>query len=215
MAEYDGGTKLKDVRNRQIFPYTKAEYVEGLEDYLGGSITPPDDAEENSIPIVNNKGDVEWGKIKADSITVNIEGSNSVNQDLNHVLAEQNKGLKDVNTAIAGQSNEITNINSLVAQLSKELTDLQDKVNNGMPSNPDTPVDPSVPAGFIPTEVSELPEVGKIGVVYRVPSENTSSLNMYDEFYWTGNRFEKIGNRDPGGDEWNSNDGDSGYTWLD
>ena len=194
---YDGGTKLKDARNNQIYPYTKAEYVEGLEDYLGGSITPPEGTEANSVPTVNSNGDVEWGKLKADSITVSIEGSDSGSQDLNSVLAGQNK--------------EITDINTIVAQLSKELTDLQDKVNNGIPSNPDTP---SVPTGFIPVSVTELPEVGEVGIVYRVPSENTSTKNVYDEYYWTGDAFDKIGNRDPGGDEWGSEDGDSGYEWI-
>lgn len=203
---YDGGTKLKDARNNQIYPYTKAEYVEGLEEYLGGSIVPPEGTEANSVPTVNSNGDIEWGKLKADSITVNIDGTETDSQDLNDVLSAQSKGLKDVSSAIAGQNTEITNINTIVAQLSKDLTDLQDKVNSGIPSGS---------AGFTPVSVSELPEVGEVGIVYRVPSENTSTKNEYDEYYWTGSAFEKIGNRDPGGDEWGSEDGDSGYVWLD
>lgn len=202
---YDGGTKLKDARNNQIYPYTKAEYVEGLEEYLGGSIVPPEGTEANSVPTVNSNGDIEWGKLKADSITVNIDGTETDSQDLNDVLSAQSKGLKDVSSAIAGQNTEITNINTIVAQLSKDLTDLQDKVNSGIPS---------VSAGFTPVLVSELPEVGEVGIVYRIPSENTSSRNQYDEFYWTGSAFEKIGTREPDGDEWNSEDGDSGYEWI-
>lgn len=134
--EYDGGTKLKDARNRQIYPYTKAEYVEGLEDSL--------------------------------------------------------------------------------THMTEEIKRLEGMIQSNTPTTP--PVAPpsgGTSSGFVPMLVSELPEVGEVGVVYRVLSENTSSMNTYDEFYWTGTTFEKIGNRDPGGDEWGSEDGDSGYVWED
>ena len=183
MSEYDGGTKLKDARNNQIFPYTKAEYVEGLEDYLGGAITPPDDTAENSVPITTDKGDVEWVELQAGNVSVKVtsEVFNS------------------------------SNLEDVLIQISNEIQALKDKADN-TPSIPSVPG--TQPSGFIPVLRSELPENGEVGIVYRVPSENTSSLNEYDEFYWTGSKFEKIGNRDPGGDEWNSEDNDSGYTWL-
>lgn len=185
MRTYDGGTKLKDARNNQIYPYTKAEYVEGLEDYIGGSITPPDDTAENSVPVTTEKGDVEWVELQAGNIAVKVSDEVFTSGTLEEVLI----------------------------QVSAKINELQEQVNN---INNDKPIEPEArPSGFVPVLMSELPEVGEIGIVYRIPSENTSSRNEYDEYYWTGSGFEKIGNRDPGGDEWGSEDQDSGYTWED
>lgn len=183
MGKYEEGTKLKDARNNQIYPWTKAEFVEGLDKYIGGSITPPDDAAENSVPITNEQGDVEWVELQAGNISVKVAS--------------------DVFNG--------SNLEEVLMQISTEIKKLEEKVNN----TPVIPEDPgSVPSGFIPVQMSELPETGEVGIVYRVPSENPSSLNVYDEFYWTGDKFEKIGHRDPGGDEWGSEDNDSGYEWI-
>lgn len=134
--DYEGGTTLKNARNQPVYPRTKAEYVDGLDDSL--------------------------------------------------------------------------------IHITSEIRRLEGLIQSGtpMPPSPDYP-NTNIPAGFIPLSVTKLPEVGEIGVVYRVPSENTSTLNMYDEYYWTGDTFEKIGNRDPAGDEWGSEDNDSGYVWED
>lgn len=142
MADYEGGTTLKNARNQPVYPRTKAEYVEGLDDSL--------------------------------------------------------------------------------IHITSEIRRLEGLIQSGtpMPPSPDYP-NTNIPAGFIPLSVTKLPEVGEIGVVYRVPSENTSSLNIYDEYYWVPNQdgvggsYEKIGHRDPGGDEWGSEDNDSGYEWID
>lgn len=137
--DYEGGTTLKNARNQPVYPRTKAEYVDGLDDSL--------------------------------------------------------------------------------LHITSEIRRLEGLIQQGGSSTPDTPSpdypNTNIPTGFIPLSVTKLPEVGEIGVVYRVPSENTSTLNMYDEYYWTGDAYEKIGNRDPAGDEWGSEDNDSGYVWED
>lgn len=183
---YDGGTRLKDARNNQIFPYTKAEYVEGLDELISGAVTAPDDTAENSVPVTTEDGSVEWVELQAGNISVKVS-----------------------NEVFSGGS-----LDDVLQQISSAIKNLEDMYNN-LPSNPGTPGAPGVTtSGFIPVLMSELPEVGEVGLVYRVPSENTSTRNEYDEYYWTGSAFEKIGNRDPGGDEWGSEDGDSGYEWI-
>lgn len=67
---YEQGTRLKDARNRQIFPYTKVECVEGLEDTIstiryeierlnsivsGGEIPTPPEASDSSGSDVNTQ----------------------------------------------------------------------------------------------------------------------------------------------------------------
>lgn len=178
------GTKLTDAKNNQVFPYTKVECVEGLEDILDSTVIAPEDAVTNSVPVTDDNGDVSWVELQAGNISVKVDS--------------------DVFTS--------NSLESVLLQISEEIQKLKDNMVNP-PIYP--PVDPGAPsAGFVPVLMSELPEVGEIGIVYRIPSENTSSRNMYDEFYWTGSGFEKIGNRDPGGDEWGSEDGDSGYEWI-
>ena len=44
--------------------------------------------------------------------------------------------------------------------------------------------------------VDELPETGVKGVVYFVPHTHLWSNDSYDEYMWTGEKFEKIGNTD-------------------
>ena len=44
--------------------------------------------------------------------------------------------------------------------------------------------------------VNELPETGVKGVVYFVPHTHLWSNDSYDEYMWTGEKFEKIGNTD-------------------
>lgn len=44
--------------------------------------------------------------------------------------------------------------------------------------------------------VDELPETGEKGVVYFVPHTHLWSNDSYDEYMWTGEKFEKIGNTD-------------------
>ena len=184
MNKYDIGTKLKDARNRQIYPYTKVECVEGLEGILDNTIKTPDDVATNSVPITSATGDVTWVELQAGNIVVKVS---------NDVFASN-----DLETVLVDISNEIKRLESMV----------------GTGGGGGGSVNPDIPAGFIPVLMSELPETGKVGVVYRIPSENTSSRNQYDEFYWTGSAFEKIGTREPDGDEWNSEDGDSGYEWI-
>lgn len=174
------GTKLMNAKNQQVYPYTKVECVEGLEDILDSALVAPEDAATNSVPITDDKGDVSWVELQAGNISVKVDS--------------------DVFTS--------NSLESVLLQISEEIQKLKDNMINP-PINPDIQS-----AGFVPVLMSELPEVGEVGVVYRIPSENTSSRNEYDEFYWTGSGFEKIGNRDPGGDEWGSEDGDSGYEWI-
>ena len=175
------GTRLTDARNNQVYPYTKVECVEGLEEILDSTIIAPEDAVTNSVPVTDDNGDVSWVELQAGNISVKVDS--------------------DVFSS--------NSLESVLLQISEEIQKLKDNMINP-PVNPDIPS-----AGFIPVLMSELPEVGEVGIVYRVPSENTSSRNEYDEYYWTGAGFEKIGNRDPGGDEWGSEDQDSGYIWED
>ena len=175
------GTRLTDARNNQVYPYTKVECVEGLEEILDSTIIAPEDAVTNSVPVTDDNGDVSWVELQAGNISVKVDS--------------------DVFSS--------NSLESVLLQISEEIQKLKDNMINP-PVNPDIPS-----AGFIPVLMSELPEVGEVGIVYRVPSENTSSRNEYDEYYWTGAGVEKIGNRDPGGDEWGSEDQDSGYIWED
>ena len=175
------GTRLTDARNNQVYPYTKVECVEGLEEILDSTIIAPEDAVTNSVPVTDDNGDVSWVELQAGNISVKVDS--------------------DVFSS--------NSLESVLLQISEEIQKLKDNMINP-PVNPDISS-----AGFIPVLMSELPEVGEVGIVYRVPSENTSSRNEYDEYYWTGTGFEKIGNRDPGGDEWGSEDQDSGYVWED
>ena len=181
------GTKLMNAKNQQVYPYTKVECVEGLGDILDSALVAPSDAATNSVPITDDKGNVDWVELQAGNVAVKVSTDVFTSNDLETVLT----------------------------QISNEIQVLKEMMEQGIPGTPGDPGTGTVPAGFIPVLMSELPEVGKVGVVYRIPSENTSSRNEYDEYYWTGDKFEKIGVRDPGGDEWGSEDQDSGYVWED
>lgn len=112
-------------------------------------------------------------------------------------------------------SNEVFTSNDLetvLVSISNEITKLKEAVENGLPpGGGDTPS-----AGFVPVLVDKLPETGKVGVIYRVPVEGTStSENKYTEYYWVGDRFEKFGDREPGGADWGGQGDESTYEWLD
>lgn len=46
----------------------------------------------------------------------------------------------------------------------------------------------------IKIEPTGLPEVGESNIIYLVESSATSTGDLYDEFVWSGNAFEKLGN---------------------
>lgn len=41
--------------------------------------------------------------------------------------------------------------------------------------------------------VEQLPSTGASNIIYLVPSENDRELNTYDEYLWTGDAFERVG----------------------
>ena len=47
----------------------------------------------------------------------------------------------------------------------------------------------------IVTGISELPETGTKGIIYLVP-DNHATQDIYDEYIWVGDKYEKIGNTD-------------------
>lgn len=161
-SNYEIGTKLKDARNKQIYPITKVECVEGLEGYLGDAvITPDDDTLTNSVPVTTDDGSVDWIELQAGNIPVKISSTVFTEGSLEEVLRT----------------------------ISEEITKLQEAISAGGGGG-----SPSDGAGFIPVSVMELPVVGTVGVVYRVPiNDPKDDQNRYEEYYWTGDHYEKIG----------------------
>lgn len=165
--DYEGGTTLKNTRNQPVYPRTKAEYVEGLDDLISGSVAKPEGAVENSVPITDNKGDVKWVELQAGNISVKVTS--------------------DVFTG--------NNLEDVLIQISKEIKSLENRLNNtpGVPSEPGTTT-----SGFIPVLLSELPETGEVGIVYRVRSDGSDN-DKYTEYYYVPEsngqpaHFEQIG----------------------
>lgn len=46
------------------------------------------------------------------------------------------------------------------------------------------------------SSVDEVPEIGKVGCIYFVPHSHSDESDIYDEYMWIGDKYEKIGNTD-------------------
>ena len=140
-----------------------------------------------------------------------VKDANYVHTDNNYTLAEKQKleGLKNYDDteikqqiAAAGKIDTIK-VNGTAQTVTNKTVELTIPTNNNQLTNGAGYQTASDVNGLITTAiagiqgleysiVTELPSTGKVGVIYLI-NNSGNNPNIYDEYIWVNNAFEKIG----------------------
>lgn len=138
-----------------------------------------------------------WSIIKEYVSKNKVSKTSELQNDSGYITAEQVPDKIVVDTDASNLSNDASHVpSSSVLSAAKRASELKfADIDTSIANINDTisglnSIDISVVESY-----DKLPQTGKTGVIYLVPHEHESK-DVYDEYLWTGSKYEKIGNTD-------------------
>lgn len=210
-------TKTSDLTNDSHFPvdanytHTDNNYTNSEKTKLGGIATG---AEVNAINTIKVNGTAQTISAKAVDISVptktsDLTNDNDLVSDSSYVHTDNNYTTTDKNKLSGIASNaqvnkiETIKVNGTAQTITSKAVNITVPTNNNQLTNGagyQTASDVSSAissaiagiTGISYEIVQSLPQTGQAGVIYLL-SNSGSAPNIYDEYIWVNNAFEKIG----------------------
>lgn len=193
----NGTVTVSNVKDLQLTDYTPVDggYI-STGDSLGAALKALDQAVQNAVAGGGEVNQFAFSNIKISNITVSATGKTDTvefiaGNNINLVADATSKTIT-ISAVVPTKLSELTNdegfidntVSNLVNYYTKSSTYSKDEVNTLIGNL----------ATISVQVVSSLPDTGKSNIIYLIAkSVADGEQNSYDEYLWTGSKFEKIG----------------------
>ena len=193
----NGTVTVTDVKDLKLTGYTPVSggYV-ATGDSLESALKALDQAVQNAVAGGGEVNQFAFSNIKVSTITVSATGKTDTvefiaGDNINLVADAANKTIK-ISAVIPTKLSELTNDEGFIDNTVSNLVNYYTKTNTYSKDEVNTLI------GNLATisvqVVDSLPTTGKSNIIYLIAkSVADGEQNIYDEYLWTGTKFEKIG----------------------
>lgn len=193
----NGTVTVTDVKDLQLTGYTPVSggYI-ATGDSLESALKALDQAVKNAVAGGGEVNQFAFSNIKVSTITVSATGKTDTvefiaGNNINLVANAANKTIT-ISAVIPTKLSELTNDEGFIDNTVSNLVNYYTKTNTYSKDEVNTLI------GNLATisvqVVSSLPETGKSNIIYLIAKDVADGeQNTYDEYLWTGSKFEKIG----------------------
>lgn len=193
----NGTVTVTDVKDLQLTGYTPVEggYITAGSN-LESALKALDQAVQNAVAGGGEVNQFAFSNIKVSTITISATGKTDTVEFVAgsniQLVADASKKTITISAVVPTKLSELTNdegfidntVSNLVNYYTKSETYTQSEVNTLIGNL----------ATISVQVVSSLPETGKSNIIYLIAkSVADGEQNSYDEYLWTGSKFEKIG----------------------